>query len=63
MSCIEVPFSQAAKLGSLVVHIEEFLSPQGDPFDADAIRGLLADPEVQTFVEALRALALVPVKR
>lgn len=51
------------KLGSIVRHVEEMLSPQGHAFDADAIHVLLADPDVKAWMEAADALALLPVKR
>lgn len=52
-----------AKLGSIVVHTEEFLSTDGHEFDKDALEGLLEDSDVQAFVELLQEKALVPVKR
>jgi hypothetical protein len=52
-----------AKLGSILVHVEEGLSDGGHHFDWTATRSLLADREVQQWIEGLRAQALVPVKR
>lgn len=65
MTNVELPMSKVIKLASLVVHVEEMLSPNGQAPDKYAVEALLADPEVQDFVEALRALspALLPVKR
>lgn len=51
-----------AKLGSIIVHLEEYLETY-EEFDLDAAKGLLADPEVITVMGTLRAMALLPVKR
>jgi hypothetical protein len=56
-------FNLAAKLGSLIVHTEEAISAKGHPFDVEAVKALLADAEVQEWLDGLRALALLPVKR
>lgn len=60
---MELPLRVLAKIGSALVHAEELLSPEGHPFDADALRNALADPEVQSFIAELRLQALVPLKR
>lgn len=52
-----------AKIGSIIVHVEEGLSNQGHEFDWSAVEGLLAQSDVQEWLEALRSLALLPVKR
>lgn len=52
-----------AKLGSIAVHADEFMSPKGHPFDRDALRSLLSDQEVKNFLSALNKMALLPVKR
>ncbi len=59
----EIPMTLAAKLGSLVVHIEEARSNDGHEFDWTAADQLMYDPEVQEFIEKLRGMSLVPVKR
>lgn len=51
------------KLGSIAVHADEFLSPDGHQFDADAIRALLKDPEVSAWIGQMGAAAMVPRKR
>lgn len=53
----------AAKLGSILVHVEEGASMNGHAFDWIATKPLLADPEVVAWLGELRKLALVPVKR
>lgn len=51
------------KLGSIAVHVEELLSPDGHSFDRVALEELLRDPEVVAWREAMDAMALLPVKR
>ena len=55
--------SLVIKLGSIARHAEEFLEPGGHEADITAIQGLLADPEVKTWMEKADKLALLPVKR
>jgi hypothetical protein len=52
-----------AKIGSIVVHVDEALSPDGHSFDFTALRALIADPEVQDWLTGMSAMALVPRKR
>jgi hypothetical protein len=58
-----VEFGLLAKLGSVIVHVEECLSPTGHAFDLAAINSLIEDPEVQEFLKEMRLLALLPEKR
>lgn len=51
------------KLGSAVVHAEELLSPGGHEFDKAAFEGLVNDPEVRMWINAMTKLAMLPVKR
>lgn len=53
----------AAKLGSIVVHVEEFISTGGHEFDVAAIRTLMAEPDVLAWLEGLRNMGLLPEKR
>jgi hypothetical protein len=55
--------SLAAKVGSVLVHVDEFTSVDGHPFDMEAIKALLAQPDVVAWISSLQKLALVPVKR
>lgn len=50
-----------AKLGSIVVHYEELLSPQGHSFDRHALKTLLDDPEVKDWLKGMGPY--LPVKR
>lgn len=51
------------KLGSIVVHYEEFLSPTGHPFDKSTAEELRRDPEVDAWFRDMTSLAFLPVKR
>lgn len=50
-------------LGSIAVHADEYLSPKGHPFDADAIRSALSLPEVKAWIAEMDAIGLLPRKR
>jgi len=52
-----------AKLGSAIVHAEEMLFPTGHIFDKAALESVVADPEVQGWLDEMRKMAMVPVKR
>lgn len=52
-----------AKIGSILVHADEMLSPDGHAFDQHALRGLLADQDVKDWVARMTRIALVPRKR
>jgi hypothetical protein len=58
-----IPASLAAKLASIVVHADEWSSPDGHPFDASAMRSLIADREVVDWVNKLTKAGLAPAKR
>jgi hypothetical protein len=49
------------KLGSIIVHADEFTTPGGHEFDLVAIKQLLADPEVEAWIKDMGAL--LPVMR
>jgi hypothetical protein len=51
------------KLGSAVVHADEYLSDKGHDFDRQTFHALLNDPEVKEWLEAMNKQALLPVKR
>lgn len=51
------------KLGSILVHVEEGMSPTGHVFDVVTLRALLDDPDVKEWMKAMDGLALLPVKR
>jgi hypothetical protein len=53
--------SLLVKLGSIIVHVEEVMSPQRHNFDVIAIKSLLSDGEVKNWLKAMGPL--LPVKR
>ena len=63
MNPLEPTPNLLSKLGSIAVHIQEYLSQMGHPFDEVTLRSLLSDPEVKEWLEAMDELALLPVKR
>lgn len=51
------------KLGSALVHAEEFMSPKGHPLDKTAFDDLMNNAEVKTWLSDLSAKGYLPVKR
>lgn len=51
------------KLGSIVVHQQELASPGGHGFDKVVLDQLLADPEVQDWLDTMNRAAFLPVPR
>jgi hypothetical protein len=51
------------KLGSLAAHTKEMMNNRGHAFDLNAIQGLIADPDLNAWMEEMQKLALVPVPR
>lgn len=52
------------KMGSIVGHADEYhRGPDPHPLDLSALIAVLADPEVQAWMDAMRAMAMVPVPR
>lgn len=51
------------KLGSIAVHADEMLSPDGHAFDRVALQQLLADPEVVAWLAEMDKAAMLPKKR
>lgn len=60
---LKPPASLLVKLGSIAVHVDEMLSPDGHAFDREAIKSLLTDPEVIEWTAAMDKLAFLPKKR
>lgn len=63
MNALKPSVQTLVKLGSIARHAEEMLSDDGHVYDADAIKGLLADEDVQRWMAAADRLALLPVVR
>ena len=51
------------KLGSIAVHADELISPDGHQFDHVALASLMADAEVQEWIAAMDGAAMLPKKR
>ena len=51
------------KLGSIAVHAQEAAGPLGHPLDLEAMKPLLADPEVAAWLDEMGRLALIPLRR
>jgi hypothetical protein len=51
------------KIGSMVVHAEELLSPGGHAFDKAAFDALAKDPEVVEWMTDMTRLGYIPKKR
>lgn len=60
---LQPPTSLLVKLGSIAVHVEEMLSPNGHEFDRVVTQALISDPEVREWIKEMDALALMPKKR
>lgn len=60
---LKPPATVLVKLGSIARHWEEYSSPASHSFDVEALKALLADPEVQAWMTAMDGLALLPVRR
>jgi hypothetical protein len=63
MPTIQTPeITTLVKLASLVVHVQEALSPKGHGLDTAAIRALADDPSVAAWLVTIPSV-LLPVKR
>lgn len=51
------------KLGSIIVHFDEFTSATGHPLDKQTADQLLKDEEVAEWLSEMTKLAFLPVKR
>lgn len=52
-----------AKLGSIIVHFQEATEPGAHEFDVAAARVLLMDEDVRAWLDGVRSLGLLPLKR
>ena len=57
------PASLLVKIGSIIVHAEELMSPNGHEYDRIALQQLMRDVEVKTWLEAMDAGGFLPKKR
>lgn len=51
------------KLASIAVHVEEYLSPDGHPFDRVALEQLLKEEDLQAYMGELAKAGFLPVTR
>lgn len=51
------------KLGSMIVHYQEFLSPTGHPIDKQEAENLAGQPDVQEWFAQMNKQAFLPLKR
>lgn len=58
-----LPVALLVKLGSIAVHVDEMMSPDGHQFDKTTLEVLLRDAEVVEWLAAMDKLALIPRKR
>ena len=52
-----------SKVASILVHADELHGPGGHTVDLTALTIALKDPEIQTWIKEMTAMALAPVKR
>jgi len=55
--------SLLSKLGSIIVHADELNSPGGHAYDLTALQFLYSDSEVVEWLNQMRKMAMIPVKR
>jgi len=53
--------SLLCKLASIAVHADEMISPKGHALDVEALKSVVSDPEVRTWLMEMGPF--VPVKR
>lgn len=51
------------KLGSAIVHFQEYISNEGHYVDKIALEGLLLDEEVNDWIKEMDSMSLIPKKR
>lgn len=63
MDALKPELTTLVKLGSLIVHYQEWTSPYGHPSDESAIRNLENDPQVIAWLEQMQKMTFIPLKR
>lgn len=63
MEALKPRVALLVKLGSALVHFDEYTSPGGHEYDLATARQLLAEPDVKAWIAELTAAAMLPVKR
>jgi hypothetical protein len=59
----QVSITLLMKLGSIAIHAEELISPEGHTVDKAALETVLNDPEVREFLSDPKTKVLLPLKR
>lgn len=57
------PLALLVKLGSIAIHAKELISPDGHQFDRIALETLLADRDVQLWLQDMDTAAMLPKMR
>lgn len=63
MGILNPPPHILSMLGSIAVHVSEWDSASGHPFDMYAIRALLDDVKLKRWLAEMDKLALIPKRR
>ena len=63
LKCLDPSTQLLCKLGSVLMHVEELLSPLGHEMDRHALASVLTDTEVVAWLKEMREMALIPEKR
>ena len=63
MDVLNPPPTVLIKLGSIIVHYEEWTSKTGHEFDKTTIDSLMEDINVKKWFEQMNEMALLPLKR
>ena len=61
--CLRPHGQLLVKLGSIIVHFQEWTSNNGHEFDKTALDSLLQDKDVIEWMREMNDLALLPMKR
>lgn len=51
------------KLGSIIVHYQEYTSGKGHEVDKSAIDSLLEDKDIKVWMKEMNKMAFLPIKR
>ena len=57
------PIALLVKLGSVIVHVDEYTGGKGHPHDLEAIKSLLGDRDVQAWLASMDAKGFLPIRR
>ena len=63
MGMYDLDIRTLSKLGSIIIHVDEGLSQEGHPFDLEAIKALINEPNVRAWLKDMDKAALLPLRR